>query len=88
MGLSQSAYITGWVLTAYGRAMAVGIIFCTSWGLLTAMTEFDWYDQYTSGFFAVSGTFLIYSIAMMNQALLVSAVSSEVKLTGEIMSFF
>lgn len=66
MGLSQSAYITAWILTAYIRAMIVLISFVSVWGLLNLISGQDWDYNYRNPFGSLVGSLFLYSFSAIN----------------------
>ena len=66
MGLSQSAYITAWILTAYIRAMIVLVSFVSVWGLLNLISDQDWYFNYRNSFASLTGAIFLYSFSAIN----------------------
>ncbi|KAL4460035.1 hypothetical protein ABPG74_003561 [Tetrahymena malaccensis] len=78
MGLTQQAYITGWLITSYLKMISIAII-----------TIFALYiSGYAGeGFGMISLNFCIYLIASVHQTFAISTVFSSPKLAGEIGTF-
>ncbi|CAK72042.1 unnamed protein product (macronuclear) [Paramecium tetraurelia] len=88
MGMSEKSYLIGWVLTGYIRVIIAVIIFELSWYLMFPIFGISWEEQFNESFISLTWPYFLFSIASMNQIFLFSSLFNEVKIAGEIQSFF
>ncbi|CAD8160982.1 unnamed protein product [Paramecium pentaurelia] len=88
MGMNEKSYLIGWVLTGYIRVIIAVIIFELSLFLMFPIFGIKWDDQFNESFISLTWPYFLFSIASMNQIYLFSSLFNEVKIAGEIQSFF
>ncbi|EAR89872.2 ABC transporter family protein (macronuclear) [Tetrahymena thermophila SB210] len=80
MGLTQRAYLSGWLITSY---LAMGII-----GLITILSLYFSGYEVNGSFSIIAINYSVYLIASIHQILAISTFFSSPKLAGEIGIFF
>lgn len=88
MGMSNSAYLTGWFVTAYIRMALAVTTFIFSSLIFNSLFGLDFERAYTCSFGMLSTEFIIYAFTAINQSFLYASLFNDTKLVGEVSTLF
>ncbi|CAD8180047.1 unnamed protein product [Paramecium pentaurelia] len=88
MGLNQSAYKIGWLLTGYLRMTLALIAFFLFQIIFNSLIQLDWDFYYINSFTQLMWPYIVYGYASINQSFLFASVMNESRIAGEVATFF